>query len=68
MLLGLTNRLFYCSSYLQATVSLASTKALSRPDRSAGFNNGRSKRSLLKALVVAHCDSKESFEGRYEQL
>ena len=23
---------------------------------------------MLKALVAAHCDSKQSFEGRYEQL
>ena len=23
---------------------------------------------MVTALVAAHCDSKESFEGRYEQL
>ena len=67
MLLGLADRLFYCSSYLYATVSLLI------PRHNCAQISVRFQRAfetvallMLKALVAAHCDSKESFEGRHE--
>ena len=79
MLLRLTDRLFYRSSYLLFSELKLVTDNLSIYDKfsfyqgivapgSFGLTGARDGHLVDAALVAAHCDSKESFEGRHEQL
>ena len=70
MLLGLMDLLFYRSrASLYATISAASTEAFYiATGRSVQQALGTVTVLMVIALVAAHCDSKGSFKGRYEQL
>ena len=71
MLLGTYRPAFYELFCISVTICIASTGTIVRPGQ--GFNE-RSRGRLvhvlprLTTLVAAQCDSKESFEGRCEQL